>query len=85
MQGFMGWGYMRLCCHLMGSRSLILRPHTALSYFRCITYMHTGTIVYLIKNFFMFNYFIIDFLHSPFQLNPLISMLIIKILKDTHF
>ena len=22
-QGFMGWGYMRLCCHLVGSRSLI--------------------------------------------------------------
>ena len=22
-QGFMGWRYMRLCCHLMGSRSLI--------------------------------------------------------------
>ena len=27
-QGFMGWGYMRLCCHLVGSWSLIdqLRP-----------------------------------------------------------
>ena len=24
MQGFMGWGYMRLCCHLEGSRSLIM-------------------------------------------------------------
>ena len=23
-QGFMGWGYMRLCCHLVGSRSLIV-------------------------------------------------------------
>ena len=23
MQRFMGWGYMRLCCHLVGSRSLI--------------------------------------------------------------
>ena len=22
-QGFMGWGYMRLCCHLVGSRSPI--------------------------------------------------------------
>ena len=23
MQRLMGWGYMRLCCHLVGSRSLI--------------------------------------------------------------
>ena len=31
-QGFMGWGYMRLCCHLVGSRSLIVlhRCHTTL-------------------------------------------------------
>ena len=23
VHGFMGWGYIRLCCHLVGSRSLI--------------------------------------------------------------
>ena len=29
MQGFMRWGYMRLCCHLVGSRSPITAVYIA--------------------------------------------------------
>ena len=52
-QGFMGWGYMRLCFHLVGSRSLIAvrLDWLIVVYLRNATWkntrMKTTTIVYL--------------------------------------
>ena len=34
-QGLMGWGYMQLCCHLVGSWSLIVNELTDINLHPC--------------------------------------------------
>ena len=45
-QGFMGWGYMRLCCCLVGSRSLIVCIHYNHSHLSSFSLIFVTDIMY---------------------------------------